>query len=221
VAAAPGEGATTNSGHDTDRGDTDRDDGWNDRSTRFRVKDCLFFDVTAWFNSIAQVWALVVSNDRGLNGLARRLQQVPAVFVPFTIAGHWGRAHYSWGQLCAVVDDVNIAAPCEAKHQLEVRLGTETLRLGSLQGLFANAVRDLVQYIIEGDPRAAAPFIVMMTTIMNSVFSKYGSTARILTQWQDLRTVASVKLENRFGIADQKYTGEKRQLTERQKSTGL
>jgi hypothetical protein len=189
--------------------------------TGFSVAECRFFEVTRWFKSIAQVWALVVSNDLGLSGLSRRLLDVPVVFVPFTTATQFGRARYNWGQLCVAVDEVDIDAPCEGKRQLEVRLGQETLRLGSLQGLFANAVRDIVQYIITGDPTAAAPFIVTVTLLMNHVFAKYGSTARILIQWQDRATVASVKIENRFGDARQKNTGEKRHLTEHQKATGV
>ena len=166
------------------------------------------------------MWALAVSNHHALHDLATRLLDVPASFVALLTETSFGRARYTWAELCAAVAEVDIEADCAGKHLCEVTVRHETLRLGSLQGLFANALREIARYVLDQDPQPAFAFIATVVQLMNHQFERFGTTARVLIQWVDKRTVANVKVENRFGDPFQKYTGEKRHLTEKQKATG-
>ena len=96
------------------------------------------------------------------------------------------------------------------------QVADERIRVGTLLGHFAQALKLFAHEICVQDQKSSTGFPLSIVASMNTHSRKSRSDMRILCLWQD-GNGSSVKLEARFGDPQSKY----RRLTYAQSESGL
>ena len=166
--------------------------------------------------AFTDLWTLTGTMDRTWGKVPETLMRVPPDLQPIMSLVRVGRSnHLSWDMLCQALGTSVFRDGCKTVEGI-AQVANESLRVGSLLGLFARAFKMFIDQICAQDQQSSTGFVVAIVAAMNTHSRKSLSRMRILCLWHNLR-VSSIKLEAQFSVPLAKYN----RVTHLQSASGV